>query len=234
MTIQHSVESEINASHPKYLDWVQVGFITVLLLSNIASSAKIIDWRMSLGPLRLAFDAGTILFPISYVFGDILTEVYGLKRARKIIWMGFVCLAFSALVFYVIGIMPGEEQWQQYAGQQAYDAILGGMSSGGLVVASLVAYLAGSFSNAFSLDWIRKLTNGRWLWTRTIGSTVIGEGLDSLIFIFVASLFKVFPWELFWTLVITNYVFKVFIEVAMTPITYAVIGWLKKRENVRN
>jgi uncharacterized integral membrane protein (TIGR00697 family) len=206
-------------------------FVTVLIVSNIASSAKIVDWGVSIFGLRLAFDGGTILFPISYIFGDVLTEVYGFKRSRRVIWTGFGCLALSAVVFWLVRIMPGEATWQAQTGQMAYNNVLGGVSSGGIVIASLTAYLAGEFSNSVILAKMKVLTRGKWLWSRTIGSTLVGEALDSLIFITVASVFSVFPWSLFWTLVVTNYIFKVSIEVLMTPLTYWVVARLKHAEN---
>ena len=155
-------------------------FVTVLIVSNIASSAKIVDWGVSLLGLPLAFDAGTILFPISYIFGDVLTEVYGYKRSRKVIWTGFFCLAFSALVLWLVKVMPGEAIWQATTGQDAFDKVLGGMISGGIVLASLAAFFAGEFSNSFILAKMKVLTRGRWLWSRTIGSTLVGEAVDSL------------------------------------------------------
>jgi len=215
----------------RYYDWVMALFITVLLISNIASSAKIVDWGIAIVGLPLAFDAGTLLFPISYIFGDILTEVYGFRKARRVIWTGFAMLALTALVLWIVQNMPGEAVWEQYAGQEAYDAILGGMSTGGIVLASLAAYLAGSFSNSIILARMKVLTRGRWLWTRTIGSTIIGQAVDTLIFILVATLAGVFPWELFATLVLTNYIFKVGVEGLMPPATYQVVNRLKKVEN---
>jgi uncharacterized integral membrane protein (TIGR00697 family) len=179
----------------------------------------------------MAFDAGTILFPVSYIFGDILTEVYGYKNSRRVIWVGFICLALSAVIFWLVKIMPGEVQWQQYAGDAAYRAILGGMSSGGIVLASLAGYWSGEFTNSFILAKMKVLTQGRWLWTRTIGSTIAGELVDTLIFVIIATLFKVFPWSLFLTLTFTNYLFKVGVEALMTPITYGVVTRLKRVEN---
>jgi len=213
-----------------YLDLVMALFVTVLIVSNIASSAKIVDWGISIIGLRLAFDGGTLLFPVSYIFGDVLTEVYGYKRSRRVIWVGFACLAISALVLWIIRIMPGEATWQSYAGQKAYEAILGGMSSGGIVIASLVAYLVGEFSNSVVLAKMKIMTRGRWLWTRTIGSTLVGEGIDSIVFITIASIAGVFPWSLWATLVITNYIFKCSIEAIMTPVTYWVVSRLKHIE----
>ncbi len=212
-------------------DLIMVVFVTVLIVSNIASSAKIVDWGFSIFGVRLAFDAGTILFPVSYIFGDILTEVYGYKRSRRVIWTGFTCLVLSAGFFWLVKVMPGESQWQGYAGDAAYLAILGGMSSGGIVLASLTGFWLGEFSNSFVLAKMKILTNGRWLWTRTIGSTIIGEMVDTAVFFTIASLFHVFPWSLFLTLTVTNYFFKVGVEALMTPVTYAVAAALKKVEN---
>jgi len=214
----------------RYFDWIMALFVTVLIISNIASSAKIVDWGFSISGLRFAFDAGTILFPVSYIFGDVLTEVYGFKKSRRVIWTGFAMLALSALVLWLVRIMPGEATWEGYAGQGAYDAILGGMSSGGIVVASLVAYLVGEFSNSTVLARLKVATQGKFLWLRTIGSTLVGEGVDTIIFILIATLFGVFPWELFGTLAVTNYIFKVGIEVLMTPLTYRIVNALKRAE----
>mgnify|MGYP001462651516 CR=1 FL=1 len=215
----------------RYYDLVMVIFVTVLLISNIASSAKIIDWGLRIGGLPLAFDAGTLLFPISYIFGDVLTEVYGFRKSRRVIWVGFSALAFSAVILAIVRILPGEAAWQGYAGQAAYDAILGGMSTGGIVIASLVAYLVGEFSNSVVLAKLKVVTEGRFLWIRTIGSTLVGEGIDTIIFISVASLFKVFPWEIWTSLVVSNYIFKVSIEAIMTPATYWIVNKLKHAEN---
>src|SRR5512143_869488 len=214
----------------RYLNTVTAIFVTVLIVSNIASSAKIVDLGFKVFGVPMAFDAGTILFPISYIFGDILTEVYGYRNSRRVIWTGFFCLALAAVTFWVVSILPGEATWQGYAGDTAYQAILGSMSSGGIVLASLGAYWAGEFSNSFVLAKMKILTQGRWLWTRTIGSTLVGELIDSAAFVAVASLFGVFPWSLFATLVLTNYLFKVAVEAGMTPLTYLAVSFLKRAE----
>lgn len=216
----------------KYLDIIIVFFVLVLVLSNIASSAKIIDWGISIGPLPLSFDAGTLLFPISYILGDVITEVYGFKRSRRAIWIGFCALIFSAGVFWLVQALPGEATWQENVGQEAYNQILGSMSSGAIIAASLAGYFAGSFSNASLMSVMKLLTKGKLLWTRTIGSTIIGEAVDTFTFILVASALGVFPWSLFWSLSVTNYIFKVGIEASVTPLTYWIVNTLKKSEGV--
>lgn len=215
----------------RYFDLVMALFVTILIVSNVASAAKIVDWGFSIFGVRMAFDGGTLLFPVSYIFGDVLTEVYGYRRSRRVIWTGFACLALTALVLGVVRVLPGEASWQGYAGQKAFDAILGGISSGGIVLASLAAYWAGEFSNSFILAKMKVLTHGRWLWSRTIGSTIVGEGVDTIIFMLVATLAGVFPWEIFVSLTVTNYLFKVGVEALMTPATYAVVAWLKRSEH---
>lgn len=215
----------------KYYDMITALFVAVLLISNIASAAKIIDWGVSIAGLPLAFDAGTLLFPVSYIFGDILTEVYGYKRSRRVIWFGFFAAALMAFTFWIVGLMPGEATWEQYAGQSAYDAILGGVATGGIILASLAAYWAGEFSNSVVLAKLKVATEGRFLWVRTIGSTLVGEGVDTVIFVTVASAFGVFPWEIAVSLITANYIFKVTIEAVFTPLTYLIVGFLKRVEN---
>ncbi len=215
----------------RFFDLIMAVFVTVLVVSNIASSAKIVDWGVNLFGVPMAFDAGTLMFPIAYIFGDVLTEVYGYKRSRRVIWAGFACLALSAVIFWIVRLMPGEATWQGYAGDDAYNAILGGMSSGGIVLASLAGYWTGEFTNSFILAKMKVLTNGRWLWMRTIGSTIFGELVDTVIFVVVASAFGVFPWSLFLTLTVTNYLFKCGVEALMTPVTYVVVGALKRVES---
>jgi queuosine precursor transporter len=216
----------------RYYDRIQAIFIAVLLISNIASSAKIVNWGISLFGVPLAFDAGTLLFPVSYIFGDILTEVYGYRMGRRVIWTGFACALLMSGVLWVVARLPGEAYWQQNVGQSAYDAVLGGVSSGGIVAASLLAYLAGEFSNSYILAKMKIMTKGRWLWMRTIGSTLVGEGVDTVLFVSLAMLFGVpgFVPEIWLALVLTNYLFKVGVEVVMTPVTYRVVNWLKRVE----
>jgi uncharacterized integral membrane protein (TIGR00697 family) len=217
----------------KYFDLLMALFVTVLLVSNIASSAKIVDWGISIFGLPLAFDAGTILFPISYIFGDILTEVYGYRRSRRVIWVGFFCSALMSLTLWLVGRLPGESTWQTQVGQEAYMAVLGGVGSGAIVIASLAAYFGGEFSNSYVLARMKVLTKGRWLWTRTIGSTLVGQAFDTVLFVSFATLLNVpgFVPSIWLTLVLTNYIFKVGVEALMTPLTYQIVDRLKTVEN---
>jgi hypothetical protein len=212
----------------KYYDLIMALFVAVVLISNIASSAKIVG--VTILGLSFTFDAGTLLFPLSYIFGDILTEVYGYQQSRRVIWTGFAAAALMSVTFWIIRQLPGEATWQTYAGDAAFDAILGGVSSGGIIIASLAAYLVGEFSNSFVLAKLKVATQGRWLWLRTIGSTLVGEGVDSIVFVTIASAFGVFPWEIALSLIVSNYIFKVLIEVLMTPVTYRVVAFLKRAE----
>jgi len=219
----------------KYLDVVAAFFVTVLVISNIASSAKIVDLGVSLFSIPLVFDGGTLLFPLAYVLGDVLTEVYGFGTARRVIWTGFAALVLTALVFFLLGVLPPDAFWEaETGGQGAYNAILGGISYGGIVFASLAAYLVGEISNAAILSKLKVKMKGRLLFVRTIGSTLVGELLDTLIFVLIASAAGVFSWEIFWSLVITNYILKCGIEALMTPFTYWAAGFLKRKEGIDN
>jgi uncharacterized integral membrane protein (TIGR00697 family) len=209
------------SQHPgrsyRYFDLIMALFVSVLLISNVAST-KIVD----LGPF--AFDGGTLLFPISYIFGDILTEVYGYRRSRRVIWAGFGAAALMAGVLALVGALPPAEGW---AYQEAYQAILG--ITPRIVLGSLIAYFAGEFSNSYVLAKMKIWSRGRWLWTRTIGSTLVGEGVDTLLFVTIAFA-GTLPWALFWSIVLSNYVFKVGLEAAMTPVTYRITNFLKRTE----
>lgn len=203
----------------KYYDIILGLFVAVLLISNVASS-KVLD----LGPFT--FDGGTILFPISYIFGDILTEVYGYRRSRRVIWTGFFCALLMSVVFMIVGKLPPAADWPN---QEAYEKILG--LTPRIVLASLIAYFSGEFSNSYTLARMKILTRGRWLWSRTIGSTIVGEGVDTLLFVMIA-FYGVFPNGLLMAVMISNYVFKVAFEAILTPATYAVVGFLKKKEGM--
>lgn len=202
----------------RHLDTITVLFVAVLLISNIASSKiTTLGW--------FTFDAGTLLFPLSYIFGDILTEVYGYKRSRKTIWLGFVCAALMSVVLIIVGMLPAAADW---GNQDAYNKILG--LTPRIVLASLIAFWCGSFSNSFILAKIKVLTAGKWLWLRTIGSTIVGELIDSALFVVVAFA-GLMPTAALITIIISNYLFKTGVEVLFTPVTYKVVGWLKRKEH---
>jgi len=201
----------------QYLTAISVLFVSILLISNIASS-KIVDLKW------FTFDGGTLLFPFSYIFDDILTEVYGYSKSRQTIWLGFFAAFMMSVIFIVVGKLPPAAGWDN---QAAYDAILG--LTPRIVLASLIAYSVGEFSNSFVLAKMKILTKGKWLWTRTIGSTIVGELFDTLLFVTIA-FWGVFPAPLIVTLIISNYVFKTGVEVVFTPATYAIVGFLKRRE----
>lgn len=213
----------------RYYDFVMALFVTVLLLSNLLSSAKIIDMGASIGSIPLIFDAGTLVFPIAYIFGDILTEVYGYKRSRRVIWAGFGATVLMGGFVWLAGVLPGEAAWQESVGQSAFDMILGGIT--GLVIASLAAYMTGEFTNSYILARMKIATQGRFLWMRTIGSTLVGQVVDTVTFFSIATLLGVFPAEIFISLVITNYLLKVGIEVLLTPLTLIIVNALKRAEN---
>lgn len=213
----------------RYYDLVMALFVTVLLISNLLSSAKIIDLKTAIGPIALAFDAGTLVFPVSYIFGDVLTEVYGYKRSRRVIWTGFGANVLLGLFVWLAGVLPGETEWQGYAGQDAYDAILGGVN--GLIVASLAAYFLGEFSNSYVLAKMKVLTQGRWLWSRTIGSTLVGQAVDTTVFMLIATALGVFSPSILLSLIVTNYILKVGFEALLTPFTYRIVNALKAAEH---
>ena len=221
----------MSSSQYRYLGIITVLSVTVLIASNVASSAKIVDLGFSLFGIPMAFDGGAFIFPLSYILGDIVTEVYGFKSSRKVIWKGFAAMALFSVIFFILQRLPGEAEWEGYAGSAAYSAILGGISSGGITIASLTAYLVGEFTNAMTLSRIKVAMKGKLLWVRTIASTLIGQLLDTVIFVTIATLLGVFPWELFMTLVLTNYIFKCLTEAVLTPATYLTVKKLKKAEN---
>lgn len=215
----------------KHFDLIMAAFVAVLLISNIASSAKIVDWGFGIAGLRLSFDAGTLLFPLSYIFGDVLTEVYGYAKGRRVIWTGFAAALLMSAVLAIVGKLPGEAAWLEYAGDSAYGAILGGVASGGIIIASVTAYFLGEFSNSYVLAKMKVWTHGKFLWMRTIGSTLVGQGIDTVVFTVIACAFGVFPWEIAVSIIVANYIFKVAIEVLFTPMTYAVVNFLKRAEH---
>ena len=220
------VEAHEVAHRPfRYFDFVMAAFVTILVLSNVIGAGKVATITLpAVG--AWPFGAGILFFPVSYVIGDVLTEVYGFARARRCIWTGFVALLFMAFMSWVVVALPPAADW---GGQEAYEAVFGQVPR--IVFASICAFWAGEFANSVVLAKMKVWTNGRYLWTRTIGSTVVGQGVDSLIFYPLAFLGAA-GWtnQLVWKVLITQWVLKVSWEVLLTPVTYAVVGFLKRRE----
>lgn len=213
------ITADAIATRPlRYYDIVMAAFVAVLLLSNIIGAAKL----ASVG--GYVFGAGILFFPISYVLGDVLTEVYGYARARRVIWVGFGALIFMAFMSWAVVAMPPAPDWPN---QPAYEAVFGQVPR--IVFASIVAFWAGEFVNSYVLARMKVLTAGRMLWTRTIGSTIVGQGVDSLIFYPVAFL-GIWSTDQVLMVMLTNWGLKVLWEAALTPVTYAVVGTLKRRE----
>ncbi|MFM5886567.1 MAG: queuosine precursor transporter [Novosphingobium sp.] len=206
--------------HFRYFDYVMAAFVAILLLSNLIGAAKL----ATLG--GYTFGAGIMFFPISYVLGDVLTEVYGYANARRCVWAGFAALLFMAFMSWVVVALPPAAGW---GGQAAYESVFG--STWRIVAASVIAFWVGEFVNSFVLAKMKIWTAGRMLWTRTIGSTVFGQAIDSLLFYPIAFLGTWTTTQVS-TVMITNWLLKVLWEALLTPVTYAVVGWLKRREGV--
>lgn len=194
-------------------------FVTCLIIANIMA-VKLVDI------LGMILPAAVIIFPISYIFGDILTEVYGYKRARQVIWLGFVCNLFAVVALWFGQLLPSAVFWD---GQEAYERILGYTPR--ILLASFVAYLIGEFANAYVLARLKIATQGRWLWLRTISSTIVGQGLDSLVFITIAFVGTI-PAAGLLSTIVTQWLFKSAYEALATPVTYFVVERLKKLEGI--
>ena len=232
----------------RYYEFVMVAFVVILVCSNLIGPAKIaqvelpswvIDPINGLGQVAASiglpfgishyfvFGAGVLFFPISYVFGDVLTEVYGYARSRRVIWAGFAALAFASFMSYVVVALPPAPFWKN---QAAYEVAFG--LTWRISLASMIAYFCGEFVNSFVLAKMKIATQGRWLWTRTIGSTIFGEGVDSLLFYPLAFYGTgIIPDDKLPTVMLAQFVTKVGVEVLFTPLTYALVGWLKRAEN---
>jgi uncharacterized integral membrane protein (TIGR00697 family) len=211
------------ASHPRrsyrYYDLVMAAFVTVLLCADVIGAAKVARlWGFSFG-------AGVLFFPISYIFGDVLTEVYGYARARKVVWAGFGALAFASFMSWAILAFPPDPGWPH---QAAYETVFGATPR--IVLASLVAYFCGEFCNSYVLARMKLLTEGRFLWARTIGSTIVGEAVDSLVF-YPTAFLGLWQTDLVLRVMAANYVLKVLWEAVMTPVTYRVVNFLKRAES---
>jgi uncharacterized integral membrane protein (TIGR00697 family) len=208
-----------NEKQTRYFEIILGLFVAVLLISNIASTKITQIWKF-------AFDGGTIIFPLSYIFGDVLTEVYGYKKARKAIWVGFFSAFLMSLVLWLIGVLKPAEGWNL---QNAYISILG--QTPRIVGASLAAYFAGEFLNSFIMAKMKVFTKGRWLWARTIASTIAGQAVDTALFCLIAFA-GLYSWDLLLSIIISNYIFKAGLEIIMTPATYGIVCFLKRKENI--
>lgn len=224
----------------RYYDLILGAFVTVLLCTNLISAPK----RVEIG--GFVFGAGVLFFPISYLFGDILTEVYGYARSRKVVWSGFAALLFASLMTQVVLAMPADPSWGvgirvesnqavldpdspvRLSNQAIWQTVFGGTWR--IVLASMIGFFAGEFANSFTLAKLKILTRGRFLWTRTIGSTIVGEAADSLLFYPIAFL-GIWPLERVLQVMLANYCLKVGWEVIATPLTYGIVGYLKRAEH---
>ncbi|MDH4149249.1 MAG: queuosine precursor transporter [Betaproteobacteria bacterium] len=210
----------------RYYEFVMAAFVTVLICSNLIGPAKIAQVDLPLYG-TLVFGAGVLFFPISYVFGDILTEVYGYARARRVIWAGFAGLGFASFMAAVVVALPPAPFWVH---QGAYEVAFGNAPR--VVAASMVAYFCGEFVNSYVLARMKIATKGRWLWSRTIGSTIAGEAVDSALFYPLAFYGAgIIPDDKLLTVMIVQFFAKVAVEIAFTPVTYKIVGFLKRAEN---
>ena len=213
-------------SHYRYYDLVMAAFVAVLLCSNLIGPAKIAQVDLPLLGV-VTFGAGVLFFPISYVFGDILTEVYGYARARKVIWAGFSAMLFASVMAAVVVALPPAPEWRN---QAAYEVAFG--STWRIAVASLIAFLCGEFVNSYVLAKMKIATEGRWLWTRTIGSTIFGEAVDSMLFYPLAFYDGgLIPNALLPKIILAQFFGKVAVEVLFTPVTYRIVAALKRAEH---
>ena len=210
----------------KYYDLIMAAFAVVLVCSNLIGPGKITQINAPIVG-ALTFGAGIMFFPISFIFGDILTEVYGYAASRRVIWAGFVGLAFASLMAWVIVALPPAPEWHD---QAAYQSVFG--STGRIALASLVAFVFGEFVNSFVLAKMKILTQGRWLWSRTIGSTIFGEAVDSILFFPLAFYGSgEFPDAMLPKIIVAQFTAKVLVEVAFTPFMYKIVAFLKRAEN---
>ena len=210
--------SQVRRRLYKYYDLVMALFVTILLCSNVIGAAKVCTvWGFTFG-------AGVLFFPISYIFNDVLTEVYGYARARKVVWAGFGAIIFASFMSWVIVSLPPAGGWND---QRAYETVFG--QTPRIVFASLTAFFVGEFANSYVLAKMKIKTSGRHLWMRTIGSTIVGEGVDSAVF-YPAAFLGVWETNLVMTVMVSNYVIKVLWEAVVTPFTYQVVGFLKRAE----
>jgi len=217
----------------KYYDLLMTGFVTVLLCANLIGPAKVgyITFPFSIPLLgdNLSFGAGNLFFPFGYIFGDVLTEVYGYARARKVIWAGFGAMLFATgMAWVIVHLPPSPNEPFNTVIQPAIETIFG--NTWRIVCASIIAFWAGDFVNSYVMAKMKILTQGRWLWTRTIGSTVLGQGVDSMLF-YPLAFMGIWTFDTLLGVVLFNWIFKITVEILMTPVTYVVVNKLKRAEN---
>ena len=209
-----------NGPNYKYYDFLMAAFVTILLCTDLIASSKVCEIA------GFHFGGGILFFPMSYFFDDVLTEVYGYKGSRRVVWAGFTALVFASVMSWVVVALPASKDWPH---QNELKIVFG--QTPRIVFASLTAYWAGEFCNAYIMAKVKILTNGKYLWIRTLGSTVVGEAVDSLIFYPVA-FYNEWPIPLILSVMISNFCLKVLWEVLMTPAVYLIINFLKKHENL--
>ncbi|MCX6005106.1 MAG: queuosine precursor transporter [Chloroflexi bacterium] len=207
---------------PKFVYSYRFVFITALFITCIITANILIVKQITLGGLILP--AAIVIFPLSYIFGDVLTEVYGYSQARRVIWLGFFCNLLTVIAIWVVGILPPAPVFEA---QSAYERILGNTPR--FLVASFLAYLAGEFINSYIMARMKLLTKGKWLWTRTIASTLAGEGIDTVIVLLIG-FWGVLPADVLLLMILGHWLIKSSYEVIATPATYAIVGYLKKKE----
>ena len=222
--------AQVEGQRFRYYDFIMAAFVTVLIGSNLIGASKAATlgtWDLGpFGQVPIEFGAGVLFFPVSYIIGDVLTEVYGYARARRVVWAGFGAVLLIAAMSWVIVSLPPAPRFEN---QAALEAVFGQVPR--IVAASVLAFWAGEFANAMVMARMKLWTRGRYLWTRTIGSTAVGQGIDSLIF-YPLAFWGVFADELVLNIMVTAWVTKVAWEALLTPVTYRVIGWLKRAEGV--
>ncbi len=216
---------ELAGRQLRYYDFAMAAFAVILICSNLIGAGKQATFTLpGYGPV--IFGAGILFFPLGYVLGDVMTEVYGYARARRVVWVGFAASVFAAAMAFVVVSLPAAPGW---AGQSALAEVFGQVPR--IFVASILAFWAGEFANSFVLARMKVWTGGKHLWTRTIGSTVVGQGVDSLIFYPLAFL-GVWETSAVIEVLVTNYLLKVLWEIVLTPVTYRVVAWFKRAEGL--
>jgi len=217
--------SAIDGRQLRFYDFAMAAFVAILICSNLIGAAKQASFDLPVIGQK-TFSAGILFFPLGYVLGDVLTEVYGYARARRVVWVGFAASIFAAGMAWVVVAMPPAPGWPD---QAVYETAFGNTPR--IFAASIAAFWAGEFANSFVLAKMKVWTGGKWLWTRTIGSTVVGQGVDSLIFYPLAFL-GVWKTSLVVQVMLTNYVLKVVWEIVLTPVTYRVVAAFKRAEGI--